>query len=460
MIQLVPAWAHHYDEFWQTIRRRNLWLIKLRYGAVVMLLGFILASEFLLGLEFTGTQITAIAAINISILLYNSFLHWIRQFLKCDPNKFNPLHFSLVQMLLDFTALGLLVHFTGGIESPLYLLFIFHIIIGSLILPGWVIYSLTALLLAAFSSIVFFEYFGVIPHHSVEGILKVPFYNDYEYIAAYLTVFIFVVVMSVIFANRIAKQLYRMEQDLIESLAKLNAAEKEKQKYIMGIVHEIKSPLSAVHSYLDVILQNYVGPLSKELEARLKRVKIRAAEGIGMINNVLRISNLRLLDEINKEEVNLHELLASVLVKQKAAAVQKKVLFKLRDERNVKRNIWGDKFLLEVAFSNLISNAVKYVNHEGLVEITLFGSETETEIHICDNGIGIPQSELSNIFKDFYRASNIKLTQQEGIGLGLSIVKQIVIRHGGKVDAISPSKLAAEGRPGACFRVMLPVKHE
>ncbi len=66
--------------------------------------------------------------------------------------------------------------------------------------------------------------------------------------------------ISVYLANGIARQLYKMEQDLVESLDRLNTAEIEKQKYIVGIVHEIKTPLTAVHSYLNLILQKFLVP--------------------------------------------------------------------------------------------------------------------------------------------------------------------------------------------------------
>ena len=70
--------------------------------------------------------------------------------------------------------------------------------------------------------------------------------------------FAFMVFMIVLIANRMANQLYIREQQLLESIDKINAAEKEKQKYISGIVHEIKTPLAAVHSYLDLVLQKFL----------------------------------------------------------------------------------------------------------------------------------------------------------------------------------------------------------
>ncbi len=135
MVTLVPPWAHNYTEFWESIRRRNLWFIQMRYWSFLMLSGILLFSYFVLDVKYTDVQLISCFVISIVILLYNMILHRIRKYLKCEPGRFNPLHFSLLQMVLDLIALLLLVHFTGGIESPLYMLFVFHMIIGSLILP-------------------------------------------------------------------------------------------------------------------------------------------------------------------------------------------------------------------------------------------------------------------------------------------------------------------------------------
>jgi hypothetical protein len=129
MITLVPSWARYYDAFWDAIRKRNLWFIKLRYGAVVVLLLFLVSAKFILGIKFTDEQLIALISINVFILIYNIFFHIFRRKIKIVSGKFNPLHFSLLQMNLDICALYLLVYYTGTIESPLYMLFIFHMII-------------------------------------------------------------------------------------------------------------------------------------------------------------------------------------------------------------------------------------------------------------------------------------------------------------------------------------------
>ncbi|MCK9210776.1 MAG: HAMP domain-containing histidine kinase [Ignavibacteriaceae bacterium] len=458
MISLVPSWAIYYDEFWDAIKRRNLWFIKLRYGAVLMLFAFLVSSEFILGIKFTNTQSIALVLISSTILIYNGILHWVRKFLKCDPIKFNPLHFSLVQMLLDLTALMLVVYFTGGIETPLSMLFFFHMIIGSLILPGAIIYTIAFSVIFLFFIMVFAEYHFIIPHHAIAGLFQAPMYSNFTFTVLYSAVFGFVMLMSVVLANSIAHQLYRMEQKLVESLDQLNAAEVEKQKYVMSVVHEIKTPLAALHSYLDIVLQGFLGPVNEKILDKLQRVRARSAEAIQLTNDVLKVSKLRLLDEIKKEEIKVRDILSSVLKKQRANIDRKKVKLHFKDNRKVRTKILGDKLLLEIAFSNLVSNALKYIEDEGVVEIILDEKGKGIQLEVCDNGIGIPEKDLEKIFDDFYRASNIKSKGYEGTGMGLSIIKHIVEKHGGTIEVQSPSRLASQNKPGASFIVFLPLE--
>ncbi len=172
MIHLVPSWARHYEEFWESIKERNAWFIKLRYVAVLMLIAFLSFTTFFFRIKFSPTQFYAISAIAISIGLYNLLLVRLQKYLKNSDSGFNPIHFSIIQMILDLLALTLLVYYTGGIESPLFLLFVFHMVIGSIILPEFVIYCAAGMVIFIFSGLVILEYSAVIPHHSVIGFLS------------------------------------------------------------------------------------------------------------------------------------------------------------------------------------------------------------------------------------------------------------------------------------------------
>lgn len=456
MFNLVPAWAKHYEEFWLTVRRRNLWFIKLRYTAVAMLLFFIIFPKYFLEINFSDEQQFALLIITFSILVYNIIFHYIRQFVKHDADSFNPLHMSILQMVSDTIALMLIVYFTGSVESPLLLFFVIHMIVGSLILPGFVIYTFAVVIVLTFWGITVGEYYSLIPHYHVSGFLSFSLHQQFNYVLAINVSFAFLVDMIVLIANRMANQLYIREQQLLESIDKINAAEKEKQKYISGIVHEIKTPLAAVHSYLDLVLQKFLGPLDEVVEEKLTRARKRSDEAIELINNVLKISKLRIEDSFIKEEVDIASILARAIKSAKVNAEAKGVKLSLINHRKEKHTIEGDPLLIQIALSNIISNAIKYNFMDGIVEIKVDEDKDNLIIKVCDNGVGIPKEEIVKIFNDFYRASNIKHGSVEGSGLGLSVVKQIVERHNGTINVQSPSHLSTNNYPGTCFKITLP----
>jgi signal transduction histidine kinase len=457
---MVPDWAREQKEFWEAIRRRNLWFIKLRYIVVIVLLLALFISILIFEIEFTPIQFVAGGLITVSILAYNLILHRLRKYVKPDINRFNPLYLSLLQMVLDLFALLLLVYFTGGIESPLYILFVFHIIAGSLILPGAIVYTLAVIFVALFVSAIILEYLGILPHQHINGLFEVDMYNNLNFIIAYLTTFSFMIFVSVYLANGIARQLYKREQDLIDSMKKINAAEKEKQKYIMGIVHEIKTPIVAVASYIDIILQKFLGPVDEVVEEKLVRAKNRTDEGIQMINDVLNVSKLTLYDQYDEEEIDIYDVIAGIIKRRTASAEAHLMKLNLIDERENKQNIKGDKFLLDIAVSNLLGNSIKYGADSGNVEVTISSDEENLYIKVCDDGVGIPEEELPKIFNEFYRAKNVKKIVVEGSGLGLSVVKRIVERHGGKVEVQSPSRMADRDHPGTCFTIEIPFQRK
>ncbi len=457
---MVPEWAVEQKEFWEAIRRRNLWFIRLRYAIVGMLSLFLLITTTIFKINYSEIQLSAGVSIIASILFCNAVLHRLRKYVLLDLARFNPLYISLLQMILDLIALLMLVYFTGGIESPLYMFFVFLVIIGSLILPGTLVYTISAVFVLLFVLLTVLEHYQLIAHHPINGLVNFPLYNNPYYAGAFLFTFALMIFLSVYLANGMARQLYKREKDLVDSMKKINTAEKEKQKYIMGIVHELKTPIVAVASYIDIILQKFLGPIDETIEEKLVRAKNRTDEGIQMINDVLNVSKLTLYDQFDEEEIDISEIVSGVVKRRKASADAHLIKLSLSDVRDKKEYFNGDKFLLDIAFSNLIGNSIKYGVDGGHVEVTINSDTNNLIIEVCDDGVGIPENEIPKIFNDFYRASNVKKIIAEGSGLGLSVVKRIVVRHGGTIKAKSPSRLAKKDYPGTCFTIELPFERK
>lgn len=458
---LVPQWAQHYGEFWKAIRIRNRWFIRLRHIAVAILIGFLLFGEFILNFDLSETQVVAILVLSIIIMVYNFILNSVRDKIGDAPGKFNCLHFSLIQIVLDIIALMLLVYFTGMIDSPLYMLFIFHMIIGSLILPGYVVYICAGAITFIFAVLDYLQRVNVLDAYPIQGLVGASHVHAVSYDILFVTVFGFMLIVSVYLTNKIARQLYRREQQLRRTLEKLEEAEESKQKYTIGVVHEIKSPIAALQSIIQLLLERLVGPIDVEVEKKLERAKLRTEEALALINNILRFSKLKLLDITSSEEIAVDDIIRKLLENHLEESKQRNIEFKFADERPNKRSVMGDKILLELAFSNLISNSIKYSPDHSKVNISLQDKDAANIIiEIADAGIGIPQQDITKIFNQFYRASNIDKNKLEGSGMGLAIVKEIVDRHKGSIEAASPSKIGNAKYPGTLVTIRLPYKIE
>ncbi|MGB9697270.1 MAG: sensor histidine kinase [Ignavibacteria bacterium] len=460
MINLIPSYTFDHAQLWKLVSNRNKWLIQIRFIVVTIFLIFLLFVGLIIKLNLSDVQLLGMISISAFILSCNIIFLLISSssLIKNSPDKYNPLHFALTQIICDLLALGFLTYFTGGIESPFYIFFIFHMIIGSMILPGFVLYTIAIATTIALISLSLSEYLKLIPHNSFGNLLEHPLYNNFNYVLISTISFGIMMIVSAIFSNRIARAHYQGEQELKKALDELQQAEKVKLKYTMGVVHEIKSPIVAAQSYLDLILQKFLGPISSQVEEKLKRVRNRTEEALHIINDILDISRLRLLESFNFEEFDIGLSLIELINKKKAQARTRNISLEFYEQRSYIQNVMGDKKLIEVALSNVLGNAIKYNIENGLVEVVLKDNQARDGviIEITDTGIGIPQDEKQNIFKEFYRASNVKTKGYEGTGLGLSFVREIISQHKGKISFQSPSKLGNEISPGTTFKIELP----
>ncbi|MFC2085023.1 sensor histidine kinase [Bacteroidota bacterium] len=461
MFQLIPNWAYSYNEFWDTVRKRNLRFIIIRYLAGIGLFSFLIIGQNYLQLKFSSSQIYSITVIAFSILCYNIIIHIIHSKISCiSPRNFHCMHLSIIQMILDLTALMLLVYFTGTIHSPLYVFFIFHMVIGSLILPRPLIFLICFVVIIGYSILIYLQQINLVYSHIIIGLHSSEPLNTASSVIIFLLVFIFMMIFTVIIASRIALNLLSREGQLKETLDQLNKAEIAKQKYIMGVVHEIKTPISAAQTLIDLILYKLVGPLDSKVEEKLHRIKYRSEEALYLINNILKISNLRILHSTKSESLDIAKMIKEYLENKLDSFEAKNIQLHKEDIRTIKKLIIGEKDLVNLVISNLLSNTLKYVENDGNVEIVIRGDNENFILEICDDGIGIPEKDIKKIFEQFYRATNIKSLKVEGSGLGLSLVKEIITLHHGTISVKSPSRLSKKNRPGTCFIISLPYRRD
>ena len=455
MIKLFPDWYKHYDEFWSSIRRRNLLFIKLRYFAVAALIFFLIFAENLLRLHLSHIQVRAFLFTAFFLLIYNGTIHIYRYKIDEKRRDYNPLHLSLLQIITDLLLLTMLIYFTGGIESPFLFFYIFHMIIGSLILPGFLVYFFALSIISIIGIIAYSEFTGIIPHCCLFGLFGTELYNKPTFVIITFVTFGTTLLLSVFLANKIARQLYLQEDHLITALEELKSSDEKKQKYIMGVMHEIKSPIAASQSLLDLITEGYLGKIPPKILDKLNKARNRNKEAIEMINDILRISRIHLMNESELEEIEPKKLLKEEIEKVEERAKAKNIRIKLLETEGTSAKIRCDVRVMRLALSNILNNAVKYTDQNGRIEGKVRYSENFVEIKICDNGKGIPKEEQEKVFVPFYRLKR-EQGKSEGSGLGLALVKEIINQHKGEILLESPSWLGDKENPGTCFTLKIP----
>jgi two-component system, OmpR family, sensor histidine kinase SenX3 len=220
--------------------------------------------------------------------------------------------------------------------------------------------------------------------------------------------------------------------------------------FLNAVTHELKTPIASIRLYLETLKTREVEEARKQ---EFYDVMLADSDRLlGTVEQVLQASRAREKGRpTNLAEVDLRELLAETIsvVRTQYNLEDATIRFAPPGE---KISVLGDRADLQIVFSNLLDNAVKYSIGEPRISVKLRSSPKTAEVFIKDNGKGLARAELKRIFKRFYRVPNAAPTAAKGTGLGLGIVRSIIQKHGGRVGAESNG----EGK-GSTFFVKLPI---
>ncbi len=206
-----------------------------------------------------------------------------------------------------------------------------------------------------------------------------------------------------------------------------------KSEFVMMVTHELRSPLSAIESTLKLFLEGYVGDMPGEQRKLVHGIEQRTRFLLKLVNDLLHLARVKTEKfKKRKAEINLREIVQRV-----ADSIQTRVKNKrLNLQVELPRGpiiFWGNNDEIELLFSNLIGNSVKYTPPGGSVLVKMAEENLQIKVEVSDTGIGISTEDSSKIFEEFYRAKNAKKIVKAGTGLGLSIAKRIVEAYGGKI---------------------------
>lgn len=232
---------------------------------------------------------------------------------------------------------------------------------------------------------------------------------------------------------------------------RLRRAEAERTRYQQAmhfVTHEMRTPLSSIQGSSELISRFALSQeKQKQIAQLINSESKRLARMIEIFLNVERLSAGEM--ELKQEEIPVKEMVAACVERARALADRKHIgLEQMPMDEELR--VTGDRELMEHACYNLLTNAVKYSPQRTQVIISGWRENGHVSLAVKDQGIGMDQKEVKQIFKKFYRTRKAEESGEAGTGIGLSIVQQIVEQHGGRIDVIS--------RPGAgsCFTLVLP----
>ena len=226
-------------------------------------------------------------------------------------------------------------------------------------------------------------------------------------------------------------------------------SENSRKTFYNNVTHEIKTPLTIINGYAQMILDEE--DLDKELALKAaSKIKKESGKLHNMVTDILNMSKLE--SKINndfKEKINMKNTIEKICSEMSIKA--KKYEIKIEADLEQDLYLYANKSDINSMIINVIDNSIKYGNVKSTVTIKLFKSGNNINIVIEDKGKGMDTDILKNIFEPFYRGSEEFKNKRDGNGLGLSIVKSIVDKYNGKID------IKSEINKGTVVYIELPI---
>jgi len=213
-----------------------------------------------------------------------------------------------------------------------------------------------------------------------------------------------------------------------------------RQEFTANVSHELKTPLTAISGYAELIASGMTNESDTEHFANEIH---RSAERLqSLINDIIKLSELDNSDlKLEFEPIDLYTL-ATTCIDQMQIAAQKNEVTLLQEGGPVTIN--GNKTLIEELLYNLCSNAVRYNKKGGSVTVITGMKNQRPALTVRDTGIGIPKEQQDRVFERFYRVDKSRSKSTGGTGLGLAIVKHIVVQHEAQIELSSEEGVGTE----------------
>ncbi len=235
---------------------------------------------------------------------------------------------------------------------------------------------------------------------------------------------------------------------LLHDISALKTLDKMKSEFITTFTHDLSAPLAAIKGHVELVKMD--GALSPRQIEDLETIGKATDQMRRLIKDLLELTRLESLKDFFTCDISLEEMVENTYRTFKPIAAAKNITLNYSvSAPHVVTH--GNPTLIARAIDNLVENAIKYTHSDGTVSLSLAQNGNDADISVQDTGIGIASDDIPMVFDKFYRAHAPTHNEIPGSGLGLSIVKTIVERHGGRI------RLDSRVDEGSTFTISLPI---
>lgn len=235
---------------------------------------------------------------------------------------------------------------------------------------------------------------------------------------------------------------------VLHDISYLKELDQMKSEFVATVSHDLRSPLTFMRGY--ATMMPMVGDLTPKQAEYVDKILAGIEQMATLVDDLLDLGRLEAGIDLILDKIHVAELLAGIVTEHAQPALAKGIRLTVVTDRNLP-NVTGDVSLIRQAVTNLVSNSIKYAPHSGEVTLCARADNGEMIVSVHDKGPGIAKQHQLRLFEKFYRVQQRGKALVKGSGLGLSIVKTIAERHGGR------AWVESEVGRGSTFYVALPL---
>lgn len=468
------------------------WFVRLRWAMVI-------AAFTLLAIERAlvpdanrpwqlGVVVGAVALVNFLWMAVSQMLARRLQTAEGAVESAQTIHaarlFANAQVAVDLLLLTLILRFSGGVENPMFVFYLFHMAIGSLLLRRWQAVLQGAWAVLLFTLLGLGQLHGLLtPHYSfLPQIAQYGWFQSTEFVVTVIGIQACGVSGILYFTLHIARRLDERERQLIAANAALRQSQtaiqdlqRRRSRFMQTAAHQLKSPLAVIQTLAGLIRDEIVP--AEAVNPTACKIVQRCRDGIEQVTELLTLARVQEADPKRHctAWVDVGEVVEELCLRFRPVAENKKLSFRqeIRDRGTLHARV--ERKDLTDCIGNLIENAIKYTPAPGEVEVTLSRQPCPNpraqaaakapnagDACIClvvrDTGIGIDADALpkgdeavaGSVFDAFRRGNNALAAEISGTGLGLSIVREVIEQAGGRI------RVRSSLGQGTTFTVLFP----